>query len=180
MRVRKGTMDDIPAAATVRVKTWQAAYRGIVPDEFLDNLSIERNIARWQANFSIPDRFSLFYVGENDAGEVVGFALGGAERDGDPEYHGEIGALYIFPDDQGKGLGRMLVQAFSAALVDEGFTDMLIWVLADNHASRAFYAAMGGQAVREKEQEIGGKMLAEVGYGWKDILPLAEAGRKLV
>ncbi|HPH95732.1 MAG TPA: GNAT family N-acetyltransferase [Anaerolineaceae bacterium] len=180
MRVREGTFEDIPAAATVRVKTWQAAYRGIVPDEFLDNLSIERNIARWQANFSVKDHFSLFYVGENDAGEVVGFALGGAERDGDPEYHGEIGALYIFPEYQGKGLGRMLVQAFAAALVDEGFTDMLIWVLTDNHPSRRFYEAMGGQAVRQKEQEIGGKPLQETGYGWKDILPLAEAGRKQV
>jgi len=45
---------------------------------------------------------------------------------------------------------------------------MLIWVLAKN-PSRAFYEALGGQRVYEKQIVIGGETLVEVAYGWRDI-----------
>ena len=45
---------------------------------------------------------------------------------------------------------------------------MLVWVLADN-PSRHFYEALGGQYVSAKQIEIGGAMLDEVSYGWRDI-----------
>ena len=49
-----------------------------------------------------------------------------------------------------------------------GMPSMLIWVLAKN-PSRAFYEALGGQRVYEKQIVIGGETLVEVAYGWRDI-----------
>lgn len=32
-----------------------------------------------------------------------------------------------------------------------------------------FYEALGGEFIRTREVEIGGKMLKELGYGWKSF-----------
>jgi hypothetical protein len=39
---------------------------------------------------------------------------------------------------------------------------------ADNSACR-FYQRMGGQLIGEKMEEIGGKSLKELAYGWDDL-----------
>ncbi len=47
-------------------------------------------------------------------------------------------------------------------------TSMKVWVLADN-PFRAFYEALGGKYVSEKEIVIGGAPLIEVAYGWNEL-----------
>jgi hypothetical protein len=40
MRVHKDTQTDVGPIAHVHVTAWQACYRGLMPDEFLDRLSV--------------------------------------------------------------------------------------------------------------------------------------------
>ena len=47
MQIRRPTVDDAPDIASIHVSAWQAAYRGIVPDAFLDALSVDQREARW-------------------------------------------------------------------------------------------------------------------------------------
>jgi hypothetical protein len=46
--VRPARPGDAEAIATVHVRSWQAAYPGIVPQPVLDRLSIERRAASWR------------------------------------------------------------------------------------------------------------------------------------
>lgn len=167
--IRPAMIEDVPGMAQVRVTTWRQAYAGIVPDEFLNNLSVERSIEAWRKNLFLqptPGDFSL--VALDDSGQVVGFAIGGAERDGDPLYRGEIYALYILPECQHQGIGRRLVQAGAAALQRQGFTSLLIWALSQN-PNLGFYLRLGGHPLRTKQQEIGGKVLEETAFAWDDL-----------
>jgi hypothetical protein len=50
---------------------------------------------------------------------------------------------------------------------------MLLWVFKENHPSRRFYEAIGGNYLREKTIEIGNQTLIEVAYGWKNLSKLA-------
>jgi hypothetical protein len=52
--VRPATVEDAPAIAAIHVRVWQYAYRGIVPDSFLDSLSSERRTDQWMAALSQP------------------------------------------------------------------------------------------------------------------------------
>lgn len=166
MIVREATHNDIPAIAKVHVDTWQTTYRGIVPDEHLANLSYERQANGWYDILNhAPENGYFTYVAEDESGEIVGFASGGEERTGDPIYKGELMAIYILKNQQGKGTGCCLVQAVAKKLHLLGINSMLVWVLVDNPACQ-FYAALGGNPVHEKEIEIGGKPLIEVAYGW--------------
>ena len=162
--LREAALSDAEGIARVRVDTWRSAYKGIVSAETLDNLSVERDAARWRENLS-SSRPVFVYVAvvEN---QVVGFAIGGAERNGDPDYAGELYAIYILPQFQGQGIGQALMKAGRQWLIGHGFANMLIWVLKDNQAARAFYIAQGGRLAREKPVEIGSQTLSEVGYGF--------------
>ena len=59
--VREATVADSAGIARVRIETWRAAYRGLVPQEVLDRLSVEREtILRISARcrLSIVEAFS--------------------------------------------------------------------------------------------------------------------------
>lgn len=168
MIVREATHNDVPAIAKIHVDTWRTTYQGIIPDEHLANLSYERRATGWDQILShAPESGNFTYVAEKETSEVIGFANGGVERTGDPVYNGELMAIYILQNYQGKGIGRCLVQAVAEKLHLSGINSMLVWVLVDNPACE-FYAALGGKPVHEKELEIGGKSLIEVAYGWID------------
>ena len=163
--VRAARPADAAAIARVQVDTWRTQYRGLVPDAFLAGLSYEQGTQRWAQRLADPHSAQFVYVAED--GEVVGFASGGPGRDADPEYAGELYAIYILAARQGRGIGRRLVQAVAERLAQAGIHSMLVWVLAAN-PSRRFYEALGGQAVRQRPIEFGGLTHDEVGYGWTD------------
>ncbi len=168
MMIREATQSDVPAISRVHVDTWRTTYRGVVPDEHLANLSYERRANGWyQILNRAPEDGNFTYIAEDESGEIVGFANGGIERTGDPIYRGELTAIYIQQNYQGKGIGRGLVQVVAERLGRLGINSMLVWVLVDNPACQ-FYAALGGKLVHEKELMIGGKPLIEVAYGWVD------------
>lgn len=165
--IREATAADALAIACVHVGSWRTTYRGIVPDDVLANLSVERREWHWAGRLSAPDRLDFVYVATDDAGMIIGFASGGPEREGDPVYTGELYALYLLAGWQGAGIGRQLARMIAERLTTMGHGAMLVWVLAANPA-RHFYATLGGVPVREKQITMGDTALTEIAYGWAD------------
>ena len=133
---------DIDAVAGVHVRTWQSAYAGIVPDDYLAGLDPARFAERRRAQLHRPGQRTL--VAERD-GRVVGFASFGPYRDEDdflPDM-GELYAIYVEPGSWGSGACRLLIEAAKAALRADGFPDMRLWVLEENHRARRFYERAG-------------------------------------
>ena len=106
MLIRRATLEDAAGIARVRVDTWRTAYRGIVPDEFLDTMSYEGNESRWAERLRDVDNQVHTFVAIDESGQVVGFISGGPNRDNDPIYKGELHAIYILPSHHGRGIGR--------------------------------------------------------------------------
>jgi GNAT superfamily N-acetyltransferase len=176
MRVRLAQEADAAGIARVHVDTWRSAYAGLLPDKLLASLSYERRENYWRSLLADANRPEFVYVAENEDGQIVGFVSGGPERSGDALYKGELYAIYVLAEHQGRGTGRQLVRANCQRLIEQGLTSMLLWVL-DTNPWRAFYDALGGKPVREKQETIGDATLTEVGYGWENIRPLADALR---
>ena len=173
--VRSATPADANGIARVQVDTWRTTYGGIVPDAHLDALSYRHRESVWRQIISRKRSDESQFVAETDAGEVVAFASGGRELAGDPEYDGELYAIYVLEPHQRQGIGRRLVAAVVERLIDARFDAMLIRVLQNNPSCR-FYAALGGTPVHNRTISIGGADLPEVAYGWND---LALLGRNL-
>ena len=174
MQVRTAQPGDETAIAIVKVTTWRSTYAGSLPQNVLDSLSIKDNTHYFHTMIHRPGLGSFILVAENDNQQIVGYAAGGPDRKDDPQYRGEVYALYVLPDFQQQGIGKQLIEASAKQLLGSGMSSMLIWVLADNPA-RSFYESMGGQYVREVEEEFGEAHRMIVAYGWEDIHSLAFA-----
>lgn len=175
MRIREAKVTDAGSIARVHIDTWRSAYAGIVPAAYLERLSYQARETSWVDILTAHQPSTGNWVAATDAGQVVGFAGSGPERDGNPTYRGELYAIYLFPAYQRRGVGRRLVAAVAQHLIQEGFPSMLVWVLQDNHPGCRFYASLGGEKVGQQSIAIGGVDLVEVSYGWKDISGLAAA-----
>jgi ribosomal protein S18 acetylase RimI-like enzyme len=171
MLIRDALQTDAAGIARVHVNSWRTTYRGIVPDQVLDSLSLERREQYWHDLLSDPKNQDINLVADAPPVGVVGFASAGKERTGEFPYQGELYAIYILKAYQGRGVGRQLVEAIILRLQDQGLTSMMVWVLKDN-LFRAFYEALGGQEVGEQDITIGESTMVEVAYGWKDFRSL--------
>lgn len=164
MIVREAVASDAKGMAKVHVDSWRTTYKGVVPDDYLDNLSYQERENIW--NQAIPR--GGVYVAEVD-GKVVGFANGGKERSGNyADYDGELYAIYILKEYQGQGIGKELMTAVANHLVRQGYSNMLVIVLEDNPAKH-FYESTGAKYVATGDLEISGKKLIELVYGWENL-----------
>jgi GNAT superfamily N-acetyltransferase len=157
--IRSAEPGDGADLARVHVTSWQAAYKGLVNQDFLDSLDIEARTAWWDR--ALGREANLVSVAEID-GAVEGFCLAGASGD---EGWGEVFAIYVAPEHWGTGLGRGLLEAGEGALLGAGHERALLWVLDGNARARAFYQRQGwalGKPIRI--ENIGGADLTEVRY----------------
>jgi len=151
------------------VDTWRAAYRGIVPDDYLANLSYEESERRWLDRLTTDGRG--VFVAEGHQG-IFGFASGRTRQrfsKGLEEYGGEFETVYVLPNAQRSGAGRALVAAVAEHLLGRDITSGLLWVFEENRPARGFYESLGGTVLAHDGFELGGAWVREVAYGWKDL-----------
>jgi len=141
--VREASVEDAEGIARVRVLGWQAAYRGIVPDAFLDEMSVAEDVQRMQSR-AWDSELRPHFVCEVD-GEIVGWTcvfLRSRDEGLGPDV-AEVAACYVLPAYWGQGVGyRMMAVAIEAAR-RRGVASMILWVLEDNEQARRFYARQG-------------------------------------
>ena len=169
--VRPATPEDAPAMGRVHVRAWQAAYRGAMPDDFLDGLDPETREAGWARLLSSPDAAGHTLVVENDDGAVVGFAhIGPSRQQADSD--GELYAINLDPDAWGRGLGRQLLAAATDELAQRGYDEAILWVLDTNARARRFYEAAGWAADGgEQTDNRFGPLIREVRYRRRVVRP---------
>jgi ribosomal protein S18 acetylase RimI-like enzyme len=136
LKIRPETLDDVESVVAMHIKTWQTAYRGLLPDEVLDGL----DQAEWvQRRLTMPwDDPALHALVAEVDGEIVGFVRFGPERLG--EDAGEIYAIYVDPAHWGTGVGDALMRL---ALQTLPHKEIRLWVLEHNARALRFYARYG-------------------------------------
>lgn len=172
--VRAATVRDADDIAIVHVTAWRETYRGIVPRSVLEGLSTVESAERWRSVLNRQGASDANFVACDHAGMVVGFASGGPQRYAASSYDGEFYAVYVLRRAQGRGLGRLLMQAMARRLRGDGRTSANVWVAARNIAACQFYAALGGRFVAVSTDVMGGAVIDAVAYGWDDLSKLAQ------
>ena len=141
--VRPATPDDAEAIECVRIATWKACYRGIVPDAYLDELSVQSSrVDRLRKGIDRADAGgSVVAVAES---RIIGMGFAGPPEDDQlPEGTGEVLAVYVLSDWQGRGVGRALLERLTSDLRAHGYRSAILWTLRDRRATRRFYEANG-------------------------------------
>ncbi|MGN6276359.1 MAG: GNAT family N-acetyltransferase [Solirubrobacterales bacterium] len=143
MRVRRAEPGEELAVAGVHVRAWLAAYRGLIDDEYLDNLRAEDRAAVHSFDASGSDAPETLLAVEGD--EILGFVAFGPSRDADAPDAGEIFALYVDPSYWSNGIGRLLMRESRERLRQRGFNEGTLWVLEGNEQAEGFYRSEGWQ-----------------------------------
>jgi itaconate CoA-transferase len=138
--LRAACPGDAQGIAAVHVATWQDAYAGLLPDDFLAGLDVREWAERWRGRLGATAEGMFTLVFEAD-GQVRGFVSGGPSRDESPG--GEVYAIYLDPGWQGRGAGRSLLAAATRLLADAGYAGASLCVLAGNRPARGFYESQG-------------------------------------
>lgn len=165
LTTRDATFNDATDIARIHVRTWQSAYRGLLPDDALDAMTPDQRRPMWEGLLAAPPGAYGMLVVERD-GTLVGFSSFGRPRDPEaPNDTFELFAIYVDPDVQGQGAGTRLLTAAETAMRDAGATKAVLWVLAGNHQAERFYRKHGWiPAGTEKSETLFGTELQELLY----------------
>lgn len=150
--------DDIDEVSRIYALSWKKAYRGIIPDDYLDAI----NEKRWSSRLLTKTKQLLLAVKD---GKIVGVSTYEAARDETMADWGEIISLYLLPTYYRQGIGSKLFNAAVNELNNEGYSRIYLWVLEKNLAARRFYEKHGfsfnGDIIADN---IGGRAVNEVRY----------------
>jgi RimJ/RimL family protein N-acetyltransferase len=161
--IRPARAADVERLGAIHVLAWQAAYRGVMPDAYLDGLDPADRAATWRRLLEAePSGRHLDIVLDTDG--VAGFAAYGPAGDEEPGT-GELYSINLDPASWGHGLGSALLEHVRSALCDDGFGQAVLWVEPANARARAVYERAGwspdGGARRET---VMGATVDEVRY----------------
>jgi GNAT superfamily N-acetyltransferase len=136
---RLATIDDAADIARIDVRSWQAAYRSILPDAYLDKLSIAKRTAQWR--HAIENGAPRVILAQRDD-HTLGFLSWGRSRDR-LKNEAEIETLYIDPMHWRTGAGTLLIDEAMEAAASEGYRQMTLWALEKNERAMSFYEKQG-------------------------------------
>jgi GNAT superfamily N-acetyltransferase len=161
--IRDAVVEDANAMGHLHVRAWQSAYRGVMPDQYLDDLQADERVEMWRDRIPRSDLPPLLVAVVGD--EVVGFAAFGAERPTSSPSCGELYAMNLDPDHWGRGIGRVLLHRVTQALVALGYEEAVLWVVPENERARALYESEGWVADGGvSTEEILGVIVTDIRY----------------
>ncbi|MEV6822574.1 GNAT family N-acetyltransferase [Nocardiopsis dassonvillei] len=168
MLIREALPEDGPAVADVEVRSWRAAYPGIVPQDYLDAMDTAERGARWSDWIAGAARPGAGLLLAGDGAGTVAFACFAPveEAAGGTAGPCEVEAFFSVPEVWGNGVNRRLIADVHRAVAGAGYTEAVLWVLRDNPRARRFYAAHGWEAdgTVTEEGPLNGAVLPRLRY----------------
>ncbi|QIE24659.1 Acetyltransferase (GNAT) family protein [Caballeronia sp. SBC2] len=163
--LRPATSADAQIIAGMHAQSWASAYRGILPDDFLDREMPAERETHWHA------RSEELAAG---AGEVliaiqddrpIGFVCLVA-----PDENGSVlvDNLHALPEAKGSGLGTAMLSVAAQWARDRGATSMHLFVLEPNVAAIGFYESRGWRLAGREDDTMGGIDIIALRY----VLPI--------
>ncbi len=158
-RIRDAVVGDARASAEAHLRSWQAAYRGILPAAGLDALDLAEWTSRYRDGLARPPRPGVHRLVAVDEDEVVvAVANCGPAEEPVDDATGQLYMIYAHPDVWGGGHGHALVEEVHRRIAAAGHAAAWLWVAADNDRTIGWYEAHGwrldGATAREDVHTI--------------------------
>ena len=169
---RQATWRDAEAVAGLHTENWRAAYRGILPDDYLDGPIVSERLELWRSRLNSPHVHRHFVLLAESGADLVGFVC--VLLDEEPRWGACLDNLHVLPGWRGKGIGRALFgwAARWVTSIEPGW-GMHLWVLEANLDARRFYEALGGEFVEHLHKRVvEGAIVASIRYFWPDLQAL--------
>lgn len=164
---REATVEDSYAVAQVHVKSWHNSFAGLVPQSFMDNMTVEKRAKAFATRAGVGF-YKMFLAETEEERAVVGFMDVGESRESELPYEAELYAIYLLKEFQRKGIGQELFRLGVEALVAEGMNSMYLLAL-EVSPYRPFYEKLGGRLAGSKVVALDGVDFNAVIYAWDNL-----------
>ena len=142
IELKRATAEDAFAIISTRQKAWDATYRGIYPDDVIDDFDWNWHLAAEQRRLNNPD-FHCFLILDHQ--QPVGYVSYGRVSPGAwKDFTFRLHSFYLLPAYQHRGLGRKLFLLVKKACIEMGFHKMYLDCHPKNEQALGFYEHMGG------------------------------------
>lgn len=163
--IRKAVKEDSYNIAKLIVESWQTAYKGLIDDNYLNNLSVSDRVIGWERNILNQNEDNHIYVYEED-NKILGVIRFGKPDEESSNYNSEIHVLYVEPSLKRNGIGTNLFNFAKNYFIEKNTTNMIIWCLKNNVPTIKFYEKMGGTIVDYRKAVIHNIELEEAGLSY--------------
>jgi ribosomal protein S18 acetylase RimI-like enzyme len=164
---RPASEHDLEKIRAIAWETWADTYGGEIEPETIQE-SLERAYALETLRDEIAREDCGVFVlesntAETDSAGIVGFARLYLQFSGDG-HRGVLGAVYLMPRVQGRGLGRALLDGCEAWFVSRRVRGLELVVTAMNARARRFFEAAGWRLETELDASLGEQVVREARY----------------
>jgi len=153
-------LDSLEIAKLIK-DAWNSAYKGIISDEYLENMDVEKISKSWKEGIE-KNKNNIFVYKENN--QILGIIRFGKSKDYISENIGEIFVLYVKVQEKRKGIGTKLLEFAKNKFIKNGYDKMIIWCLKGNKQGASFYKKCGGHKIKERDYVVGGIEVREEGF----------------
>jgi len=165
---RPAILPDHRRIASLHAESWRSAYRGILPDAYLDEEIDKEREGLWKERFLTPGIDRRYVVLAEIRKKLVGFVC--VLLDEEPEWGACLDNLHVCPELKGHGLGRELfAKGTHWVMTKEPGWPIHLWVFEANYTARRFYEALKGEVVERQIKKMpGGAEIPSLRYIWPD------------
>lgn len=129
----------------------------------------DESLSTWENNHFPNSRFVLV----NESEQIIGWcALLKVHTQAYFQGIAET-SIYLLPEFQGKGLGKILLEKLIIDSEEQGFWTLQAYVFAENIKSLKLHQKMGFQLVGKRNK------LGKINDSWKDVLLLERRSKKI-
>ena len=155
-QIRPATPTDYPAIQRIAHQTWPATFGHILSVEQL-NYMLNWMYTPEAIVEQVEQKKHVFLIATDDAGDTVGYVS--YEVDYKPTIT-KIHKLYLLPQTQGQGIGRLLIDEVAQRALAAGNIALGLNVNRQNRAVQ-FYERMGFSVVAHEDIDIGNGYLMQ-------------------
>ena len=154
--LKQASIADLNTIQEIANKTWPITYGEILSKEQLDYM-MDLIYSDESLIKQIQKKEQLFYIVNEETSVIAFIAI---EHNYKNEAVTRIHKIYILPEAQGKGIGKLLIDAVQKLATENNSTSLSLNVNRFNKAL-AFYQKLGFEIIAEENIEIGNGYLME-------------------
>ena len=164
MIIRQATVEDISLIAFLYVLNHKTTYKGLVSDDYLNNLTPEKAADRWK-NYLSDERNRMWVACEED--KLLGFVSSMPDETSEKIWY--LDSLHICPESRGKGIGTALIKTVGEYAHINGYDKMSICVVKGNEKAKQLYIKLGARYLLSFEDKFNNSRVNSEKLLWDDL-----------
>ena len=151
MNIREANAEDMELIANLYVMNWKKTYVGLLPDNFLNGLTVNDGINKWQ-EYLTKEKHRIFVAYENE--NFWGFSA--CKEDEELKNCLYLDSLHVSESSRGKGVGTKLINTVGSYAYIKGYEHMSICIVKGNDNAKNIYERLGAVHYKDFIDDFGG------------------------